>query len=140
MLPLQNILDKIPEDTLKWKMKQIKRAASYANYRLQSVQAEVLLLVRFILCIKLVLFICLQFHQSFSLEGALLDNNCQFGMLSISCADRLLPSKDEGDRLQKLLPKCKIYFFEKHGHSLLLVRFTFIPDNKQDHNNFLPQK
>ncbi|KAL5671895.1 hypothetical protein ACJX0J_016201, partial [Zea mays] len=77
-----NILDKIPEDTLKWKMKLIKRAASYANYRLQSVQADVLLLV--------------------------------------SCADRLLPSKDEADRLQRLLPKCKIYFFEKHGHSLLL--------------------
>nr|CAB3477166.1 unnamed protein product [Digitaria exilis] len=77
-----NILDKIPEDTLKWKMKLIKRAASYANYRLQSVQAEVLLLA--------------------------------------SCGDKLLPSKAEADRLQKLLPKCKIYFFDKHGHSLLL--------------------
>ncbi|ONM32086.1 Acyltransferase-like protein chloroplastic [Zea mays] len=77
-LDMANILDKIPEDTLKWKMKLIKRAASYANYRLQSVQADVLLLVR------------------------------------------LLPSKDEADRLQRLLPKCKIYFFEKHGHSLLL--------------------
>ncbi|KAJ1283781.1 hypothetical protein BS78_03G152900 [Paspalum vaginatum] len=77
-----NILDKIPEDTLKWKMKLIKRAASYANYRLQSVQAEVLLLA--------------------------------------SCADKLLPSKAEADRLQKSLPKCKVYFFEKHGHSLLL--------------------
>ncbi|WVZ52983.1 hypothetical protein U9M48_003978 [Paspalum notatum var. saurae] len=77
-----NILDKIPEDTLKWKMKLIKRAASYANYRLQSVQAEVLLLA--------------------------------------SCADKLLPSKGEADRLQKSLPKCKVYFFEKHGHSLLL--------------------
>lgn len=54
-------------------------------------------------------------------------------MLSISCADRLLPSKDEADRLQRLLPKCKIYFFEKHGHSLLLVRFTliYISDRKQ---------
>ncbi|KAG2588731.1 hypothetical protein PVAP13_5NG230700 [Panicum virgatum] len=77
-----NILDKIPEDTLKWKMKLIKRAASYANYRLQSVQAEVLLLA--------------------------------------SCGDKLLPSKAEADRLQNLLPKCKVYFFDKHGHSLLL--------------------
>ncbi|XP_062178494.1 phytyl ester synthase 1, chloroplastic-like [Phragmites australis] len=77
-----NILEKIPEDILRWKMKLIKQAASYANYRLQSVQAEVLLL--------------------------------------ISCADRLLPSKAEANRLQKLLPKCKIYFFENHGHSLLL--------------------
>ncbi|RCV25433.1 hypothetical protein SEVIR_5G166300v4 [Setaria viridis] len=77
-----NILDKIPKDTMKWKMKLIKRAASYANYRLQSVQAEVLLLA--------------------------------------SCADKLLPSKAEADRLQKLLPKCTIYFFDKHGHSLLL--------------------
>ncbi|KAL6627861.1 hypothetical protein ACP70R_031587 [Stipagrostis hirtigluma subsp. patula] len=76
------ILDKIPEDTLRWKMKLIKRAASYANYRLQSVQAEVLLLV--------------------------------------SCADRLLPSKSEANRLQKFLPKCKVYFFANHGHSLLL--------------------
>jgi hypothetical protein len=46
------MLDKIPEDTLKWKMKLMKRAASYANYRLQSVQAEVLLLARFICFFK----------------------------------------------------------------------------------------
>jgi hypothetical protein len=55
-------------------------------------------------------------------------------MLSISCADRLLPSKDEADRLQRLLPKCKIYFFEKHGHSLLLVRFIYLTGNRSDHN------
>ncbi|KAL6884501.1 hypothetical protein ACP4OV_010437 [Aristida adscensionis] len=77
-----SILEKIPEDTLRWKMRLIKRGASYANYRLQSIQAEVLLLV--------------------------------------SCADRLLPSKGEANRLQKFLPKCKAYFFENHGHSLLL--------------------
>uniref|UniRef100_A0A0D9V0W0 Serine aminopeptidase S33 domain-containing protein n=1 Tax=Leersia perrieri TaxID=77586 RepID=A0A0D9V0W0_9ORYZ len=77
-----NILDKIPEDTLEWKLKLIEQAASYANCRLESVSAEVLLL--------------------------------------ISCADRLLPSKSEAERLQRKLPKCKIYFFENHGHSLLL--------------------
>ncbi|KAL5223365.1 hypothetical protein ABZP36_028078 [Zizania latifolia] len=77
-----NILNKIPEDTLGWKLKLIEQAASYANCRLQSVTAEVLLL--------------------------------------ISCADRLLPSKSEADRLQKTLPKCKVFFFENHGHSLLL--------------------
>uniref|UniRef100_A0A0D3ENR0 Serine aminopeptidase S33 domain-containing protein n=1 Tax=Oryza barthii TaxID=65489 RepID=A0A0D3ENR0_9ORYZ len=77
-----NILNKIPEDTLGWKMKLIQQAASYANCRLESVSAEVLLLV--------------------------------------SCADRLLPSKSEADRLQRMLPKCKVFFFENHGHSLLL--------------------
>ncbi|XP_051209781.1 phytyl ester synthase 1, chloroplastic-like [Lolium perenne] len=77
-----NILDKLPEDTLRWKMNLIKRAASYANCRVQSVTAEVLLLA--------------------------------------SGADRLLPSKSEADRLQKKLPKCKVFFFENHGHSLLL--------------------
>uniref|UniRef100_A0A0E0JIS3 Serine aminopeptidase S33 domain-containing protein n=1 Tax=Oryza punctata TaxID=4537 RepID=A0A0E0JIS3_ORYPU len=77
-----NMLNKIPEDTLGWKMKLIQQAASYANCRLESVSAEVLLL--------------------------------------ISCADRLLPSKSEADRLQRMLPKCKVFFFENHGHSLLL--------------------
>ncbi|KAF0908345.1 hypothetical protein E2562_024757 [Oryza meyeriana var. granulata] len=77
-----NILNKIPEDTLPWKMMLIEQAASYANCRLESVSAEVLLL--------------------------------------ISCADRLLPSKSEADRLQRMLPKCKVFFFENHGHSLLL--------------------
>jgi hypothetical protein len=42
-------------------------------------------------------------------------------MLALSGADRLLPSKSEADRLQKKLPKCKVFFFENHGHSLLLV-------------------
>lgn len=77
-----NILDKLPEDTLRWKMNLIKCAASYANCRVQSVTSEVLLLA--------------------------------------SGADRLLPSKSEADRLQKKLPKCKVFFFEHHGHSLLL--------------------
>ncbi|KQK04298.1 acyltransferase-like protein At1g54570, chloroplastic isoform X5 [Brachypodium distachyon] len=77
-----NILDKLPEDTLRWKMELIKTAASYANYRLHFVTADVLLLA--------------------------------------SGADRLLPSKAEADRLQKILPKCKVFFFQNHGHSLLL--------------------
>ncbi|KAM3244924.1 hypothetical protein ACQJBY_056322 [Aegilops geniculata] len=76
------LLDKLPKDTLKWKIKLIKQAASYANCHIQSVTAEVLLLA--------------------------------------SCADRLLPSKSEANRLQKKLPKCRVFFFEKHGHSLLL--------------------
>ncbi|XP_037458710.1 acyltransferase-like protein At1g54570, chloroplastic [Triticum dicoccoides] len=77
-----NILDKLPKDTLKWKLKLMKRAAQYANCRLQSVTAEVLLLA--------------------------------------SCDDNLLPSKYEAYRLQNKIPKSKIFFFEKHGHSLLL--------------------
>ncbi|XBI06860.1 hypothetical protein VPH35_134836 [Triticum aestivum] len=77
-----NVLDKLPEDTLQWKMKLMKRAAQYANCRLQSVTAEVLLLA--------------------------------------SCDDNLLPSKSEAYRLQNKIPKSKIFFFEKHGHSLLL--------------------
>uniref|UniRef100_A0A8R7QXE3 Serine aminopeptidase S33 domain-containing protein n=1 Tax=Triticum urartu TaxID=4572 RepID=A0A8R7QXE3_TRIUA len=79
------MLDKLPKDTLKWKIKLIKQAASYANSHIESVTAEVLLLA--------------------------------------SCADRLLPSKSEANRLQKKLPKCRVFFFEKHGHSLLLVSF-----------------
>uniref|UniRef100_A0ACD5Z1Y4 Uncharacterized protein n=2 Tax=Avena sativa TaxID=4498 RepID=A0ACD5Z1Y4_AVESA len=77
-----NILDKLPEDTLRWKINLVKRAASYANCRVQSVTSEVLLLA--------------------------------------SGADRLLPSKSEADKLQKKLPKCKVFFFANHGHSLLL--------------------
>jgi hypothetical protein len=37
-----------------------------------------------------------------------------------------------------LLPKCKIYFFEKHGHNLLLVRFTFTSDKKDRITTFSP--
>jgi hypothetical protein len=45
-------------------------------------------------------------------------------MLALSCADNLLPSKSEAYRLQNKLPKSKVFFFEKHGHSLLLVSFS----------------
>lgn len=76
------MLDKLPKDTLRWKIELIKEAASYANSHIQSVTAEVLLLA--------------------------------------SCADRLLPSKSEANRLQKKLTKCRVFLFEKHGHSLLL--------------------
>ncbi|KAM3195782.1 hypothetical protein ACQJBY_071760 [Aegilops geniculata] len=41
-------------------------------------------------------------------------------MLALSCDDNLLPSKSEAYRLQNKIPKSKIFFFEKHGHSLLL--------------------
>ena len=42
------MLDKLPKDTLKWKIKLIKQAASYANSHIESVTAEVLLLARFV--------------------------------------------------------------------------------------------
>ena len=45
-------------------------------------------------------------------------------MLALSCDDNLLPSKSEAYRLQNKIPKSKIFFFEKHGHSLLLVSYS----------------
>lgn len=45
----QELADIIPRDTLLWKLKLLKTGAAYANSRLHAVQAEVLLLARFLL-------------------------------------------------------------------------------------------
>uniref|UniRef100_A0A6M2EXX2 Acyltransferase n=1 Tax=Populus davidiana TaxID=266767 RepID=A0A6M2EXX2_9ROSI len=42
--PFQGLADIIPKDTLLWKLKLLKSAAAYANSRLHSVKAEVLVL------------------------------------------------------------------------------------------------
>lgn len=42
----QDLVDLIPKDTLIWKLKLLKSAASYANSRLHAVKAEVLVLSR----------------------------------------------------------------------------------------------
>lgn len=42
----QGLADIIPKDSLLWKLKLLKSAASYANSRLHAVTAEVLVLAR----------------------------------------------------------------------------------------------
>ncbi|ONK78621.1 uncharacterized protein A4U43_C02F20730 [Asparagus officinalis] len=37
-----------------------------------------------------------------------------------SCMASFLPNRDEGERLRKLLPKCKVYYFENRGHNILM--------------------
>ena len=44
---LQDLVDILPKETLSWKLKLLKTAASYANSRLHAVRAEVLVLCRF---------------------------------------------------------------------------------------------
>jgi len=49
----QELANVIPRDTLLWKLKILKSAAAYANSRLHAVKAEVLVLARFLLSLKL---------------------------------------------------------------------------------------
>ena len=138
-------------------MKLIKRAAQYANCRIQSVTAEVLLLARFVPLSSVLYFL---FHHFFLRRAQFHHELCRilshdkhyrmistflvwtrifvgfltsgfmaswlrfFSMLALSCDDNLLPSKSEAYRLQNKIPKSKIFFFEKHGHSLLLVSYS----------------
>lgn len=44
-----------------------------------------------------------------------------FLLLCSSCSDCLLPSRDEGEKLAKLLSKCKVYYFENVGHNIIWV-------------------
>ncbi|KAL4565280.1 hypothetical protein LXL04_029368 [Taraxacum kok-saghyz] len=72
----------IPRDTLNWRIKLVESAAAYANSRLHTITAEVLVLA--------------------------------------SGKDNLLPSKNEAQRLSKLLPHCNIRVFEDNGHTILM--------------------
>ncbi|CAH1453430.1 unnamed protein product [Lactuca virosa] len=72
----------IPRDTLDWRIKLLESAAGYANSRLHTITAQVLILA--------------------------------------SGKDNLLPSKDEAQRLSRLLPHCDIRVFEENGHTILM--------------------
>lgn len=47
--------------------------------------------------------------------------------LKFSGDDMILPSKKEAERLRNVLQKCKVRYFNGHGHSILLVTFYMIP-------------
>ncbi|KAI3690042.1 hypothetical protein L2E82_48017 [Cichorium intybus] len=72
----------IPRDTLDWRIKLLESAAGYANSRLHTITAEVLILA--------------------------------------SGKDNLLPSKNEAQRLSRLLPRCNVRVFEENGHTILM--------------------
>ncbi|KAI3690041.1 hypothetical protein L2E82_48016 [Cichorium intybus] len=72
----------IPRDTLDWRIKLLESAAGYANSRLHTVTAEVLILA--------------------------------------SGKDNLLPSKNEAQRLSRLLQRCNVRVFEENGHTILM--------------------
>ncbi|KAM4119392.1 hypothetical protein ACJW30_03G055100 [Castanea mollissima] len=83
LLPyLSDFVDIIPMDSLLWKLKLLKSAAAYANSRLHSVKAEVLVL--------------------------------------FSGKDKILPSRDEAERLKNSLQDCVVRYFKDSGHTLLL--------------------
>ncbi|XP_030958006.1 acyltransferase-like protein At1g54570, chloroplastic isoform X2 [Quercus lobata] len=83
LLPyLSDFVDIIPMDSLLWKLKLLKSAAAYANSRLHSVKAEVLVLS--------------------------------------SGKDKILPSRDEAERLKNSLQDCVVRYFKDSGHTLLL--------------------
>ncbi|KAK4596216.1 hypothetical protein RGQ29_014313 [Quercus rubra] len=83
LLPyLSDFVDIIPMDSLLWKLKLLKSAAAYANSRLHSVKAEVLVLS--------------------------------------SGKDKILPSRDEAERLKNSLQDCVVRYFKDSGHNLLL--------------------
>ncbi|CAL0302252.1 unnamed protein product [Lupinus luteus] len=85
---LENII--LPKDTLLWKLKLMKSAASYANAHLRSVKAEVLVLART--------------DKIFGFSGK----------------DNMFPSVDEAQRLVQSLQNCKFRNFKDSGHYLLL--------------------
>ncbi|XP_028771380.1 acyltransferase-like protein At3g26840, chloroplastic [Neltuma alba] len=72
----------LPRETLLWKLQMLKSSSTYANSRLHSIKAQIL-------------------------------------MLS-SGKDQLLPSKQEGEKLYRLLPKCELRKFDDSGHFLFL--------------------
>ncbi|CDP08597.1 unnamed protein product [Coffea canephora] len=58
---LSESADIIPKDTLLWKLKLLRSAASYANSRLHAVTAEVLVLSRFPLSRRTQTLTCIMF-------------------------------------------------------------------------------
>ncbi|ONK78620.1 uncharacterized protein A4U43_C02F20720 [Asparagus officinalis] len=79
---LSNLLGKTSNDTISWKLKLLRSAASHANSRLHAIKSEVVVFA--------------------------------------SCLDGLLPSTGEGERLANLLFNCKVYYFENHGHHIIM--------------------
>ncbi|CAL5330389.1 unnamed protein product [Camellia sinensis] len=143
LLPrLSGLADIIPKDTLLWKLKLLKSAASYANSRLHTITAEVLVLASLsqIETEKLLAFLVEAEMNKRLKEGTYKGKNVCFIRgkyftgtllyldailrlmvgLHFSGKDNMLPSGDEAKRLSRSLRNCKIRYFKDNGHTILL--------------------